>query len=374
MGTQNVDARELPSERSADNSATTPRPDPTSEDLPCHRCGYDLRAHPQEGKCPECGASVAESRRWAAIPRRPAWRDSDRRWRRRMLAGAWLLVLLPLMDALPSAWTASVPVPSIFGAVGIHTLDETLLYGTGVYLPLIFCMGVVLLFAKERGRRRGPLDWTRRWGVLCSYVVLLLAAAPTLFISALVLIGISALFLSMPLQYQPGVTKLFVVLSTDYVYYGPQPKAIALVVLVVFTSITILLACIALFDALRSTGLKHIWVMLTPLALFSLYYLARAGLYCFGASSVTQSELIRYEEFFSPRVLVAGMVGIRAGLKGPGSVHGVDVLAEALKWCLILTIAVWLSIAQLAAWRKGGGKGSSAREPHSFRPKKNFGQ
>src|SRR5437763_16445075 len=71
-----------------------------SAELPCYRCGYDLRAHSQDGKCPECGASVAESRQMASIPRRPAWRDSDPRWRRRMLVGTWVLVLLPLIDAL----------------------------------------------------------------------------------------------------------------------------------------------------------------------------------------------------------------------------------------------------------------------------------
>ena len=86
----------------------------TSSDLPCHLCGYDLRAHPQDGRCPECGAPVAESRRVAAIPRRPAWRDSDPRWRRRMLAGTWVLVLLPLMDALQMfEWASSAPVPVI---------------------------------------------------------------------------------------------------------------------------------------------------------------------------------------------------------------------------------------------------------------------
>src|SRR3982751_830079 len=80
-------------------------------DLPCHSCGYDLRAHPQDGQCPECGASVAESRRLAAIPRRPAWRDADPRWRRRMIAGAWILVLLPLTNVLQRfGWTSGVPV------------------------------------------------------------------------------------------------------------------------------------------------------------------------------------------------------------------------------------------------------------------------
>lgn len=71
-----------------------------SIDLTCHLCGYDLRAHPPEGQCPECGASVAEARRLAAVPLRPPWRDSDPRWRRRVVAGAWVLVLLPLIGAL----------------------------------------------------------------------------------------------------------------------------------------------------------------------------------------------------------------------------------------------------------------------------------
>src|SRR6476619_8383546 len=87
----------------------------TATELPCHGCGYDLRAHPPDGKCPECGASVAEARRVAAIPRRPAWRESDPRWRRRMLAGAWVLVFLPLMDTLmASGWASKIPVPTVF--------------------------------------------------------------------------------------------------------------------------------------------------------------------------------------------------------------------------------------------------------------------
>ncbi len=123
-------------------------------ELACHRCGYDLRAHPKEGKCSECGASVAESTRLAAIPRHAAWRDRDPRWRRRILAGAWILLLMPLMDALETFgrdW--SVHVPNVFGFRGSLRLDETLLSSFGVYAPLVFCIGVVLLFSKERGRR-----------------------------------------------------------------------------------------------------------------------------------------------------------------------------------------------------------------------------
>src|SRR5438874_8793838 len=108
-----------------------------SDELLCHRCGYDLRAHPQDGKCPECGASVAESRRVAAIPRRPAWRDSDPRWRRRMLAGTWALVLLPLMDALEAfGWAAKLRMPTFSDFQGIFTLDNTFLCNMGVYESL----------------------------------------------------------------------------------------------------------------------------------------------------------------------------------------------------------------------------------------------
>src|SRR5215210_1813719 len=95
----------------------TVQTDEMSVGLPCHVCGYDLRAHPPDGQCPECQASVTESRRVAAIPRRPAWRDSDPRWRRRVLAGAWLLVLLPLMEALRALdWLSAVPVPALLGS------------------------------------------------------------------------------------------------------------------------------------------------------------------------------------------------------------------------------------------------------------------
>src|SRR5438309_5648527 len=120
--------------------------DEMSVELLCDRCGYDLRAHPQDGRCPECGASVAESLRLAAIPRRPAWRDSDPRWRRRMLAGAWILALVPLMAVLDSLqWSQRLPVPTLFDVQRGQTLEGS--YITHVYTFLTFCIGIVLLFS-----------------------------------------------------------------------------------------------------------------------------------------------------------------------------------------------------------------------------------
>jgi hypothetical protein len=322
-------------------------------DLPCHLCGYDLRAHPQHGKCPECGESVAESRRLAAIPRRPAWRESDPRWRRRILAGVWLLVLLPLMDALKiSGWASGVPVPSLFDSrIAAGTLDQTLLCDR-VYQPVIFCIGVVLLFAKERGRRPGPLDWTRRWGVLCSYVVLLLSAAQILFIGALVMVGIAAAFQSMPLKYEPRVTELFVDVSTAYLRYGPHPQRAASVVLTAFSSIAILLACIPLFDALRSSGPKRLAaILLAPLALFSLMHLAQAARYCIDYPRPASTDVLLYGQYFWPEVLLERIAGIPPGWGVSESTLG-RVLIEAAKWCIVLAIAVWLTVARLAAWRR----------------------
>ena len=341
--------------------AMTAQTEQMSVDLPCHVCGYDLRAHPQDGTCPECGASVAESRRLAGIPRRPAWRDSDPRWRRRMLAGIWLLVLLPLMDALKQfGWASRVPVPNPFGFPGtVRTLDETFLSNMGVYQAVVFSVGVALLFSKERGRRRGRLDWTRRWGVLCSYVTCLLSAANVVIISALVVVGIGAVFLSMPLKNQPAVTQLLVNVGAACLLYGPHPKEIAAVVLVAFSSAAVLLACVPLFDALRSTGPKRAAAMLlAPLPLLSLLHLAQAAQYAVGFSNVTTREVFHYGLYFSPALLVNGVTELPAGLGGSAA----NFFVEAGKWCVVLTIAVWLSIARFAT------RGRHVESLHMFVP------
>ena len=317
--------------------------------LPCHVCEYDVRAQPRDGICPECGASVAESLRVAAVPLRPAWRDSDPRWRRRVLAGAWLLALLPLMGVLDALkWSSRVPVPRILDLPdGYRTLDDMLLSERGVYEPLAFCVGVVLLFSKERGRRRDRLDSTRRWGVLCTYVVSLLSLTQVLFLAALVLTGIAANFQSMPLKYQPGVTPLFIQLSTNYMRFGPHPMSAAGVVQVAFSSIAVLLACLPLFDALRSSGRKRLAAaLLAPLALYALMHLAQAAWFSLGISGVT--EFFRYGVYFWPEAFVS-RIGDRPTWR-PASGSAVDLVVELAKCGVVLAIAVWLSVAQVATW------------------------
>jgi len=270
-----------------------------------------------------------------------------------MLAGIWILVFLPLVDAFKMlGWASAVPVPTIFDFRGtVRSLNDTLLFYRGVFQPLVFCIGVVLLFSRERDRRQARLDWTRRWGILCSYVVLLLSASGIFIIAALVLAGIASVFQGMPLKHQPQVTRMFAEVSSAYLRYGAQPTNIAIAVTVAFSSIAILLACIPLFDALRSSGPKRLAaLLLAPLALFAVLHLAQAGRYCLPFSGVTSADLFPLHAYFGPELLT-GYIGSRIRATGvfPRSGLGMSVL-EAAKWCIVLAIALWLSIAQLAAW------------------------
>ncbi len=326
--------------------------DAATADLPCHCCGYDLRAHPPDGTCPECGASVAEARRMAAIPRERPWRD----WRRRMLIGVWVLLLVPLVDVLQTfGWDARVSVPNVFHfPATVRTLDETLLAErqVRVYQPIVFCIGIVLLFARERERRPHKLDWTRRWGVLCTYVVMFLSAAQVFFIIALVMVGIAAVFHSMPRGYQPGVTRLLVQLGSSYLQYGPQPMERAGAILVASSSIAILLGCVRLFDALQRSGPKRYTVIvLAPLALFAIMHLSQVARYFLGVPGITfpvsNPGLFQYQWYFWPPALVSAIVNLPRPMLPP--IIAIGDLMELTKWSAALAIALWLTVAQIAA-------------------------
>ena len=288
----------------------------------------------------------------AQIPRRPAWRDSDPRWRRRILAGVWILALLPILDVMQSfGWTSSIPVPSAFG-YAVRTLDETLFCQMRVDQLLLFCIGVVLLFSKERGPHPRRLEWTRRWGILCTYVTLLLFAAEVLFVAALVLVGISAMFLTIPLKYQPGVTRFFVEVSTAYLRHGPSPKPIAGAVLVASSSVAIFLACVPLFNALRSSAPTRVAaILVTPLAVFSLIHLGQAGLACMNPSRAIPASVARHQLYFLPYTFVTGIAALHAHQNLSGS-ELITLMVELAKWCAIFAIAIWLTLARFAPRRQ----------------------
>jgi hypothetical protein len=249
-----------------------------------------------------------------------------------------------------------VPVPNFWG-YGSYALNDTLLCASDMYVyvypPILFCIGTVLLFSKERGRRASRLDWTRRWGIICTYVVALLNTVRQFFWMALVLVGISALFMAMPLKYQPGVTRLFVELSTGWLRHGPTIKDRSYCALIIFSSATVLLACVPLWEALCSSGMKRAAkFVLAPLALFALISVAQASLVILGYSLLSRVDPYSwFEPYFRPALLLWNTDDYTRARLIPQPGLSVFVV-EAVKWSIIFAIAVWLSVAQLAAWRK----------------------
>lgn len=318
-------------------------------ELPCHKCGYDLRAHPADGNCPECNASVAESKRIAAIPRRPRWQDSDPRWRRRMLAGVWLLVLLPLMAAL-RALNIEVPVPPVFDYLPpLRNTDETLMSNFQLFESLVFCVGMVLLFAKERGRQKNAWDWTRRWGVFVSYVVFVLIISSFLLICGLVGIGISAMFISQPPLYQPPITQPLLSASAFLLLYGPHSGTAAYLWQIVFASMLVMLACARMFDAMQSTGRKRLaMILLAPLVLFAIVHLLQTAWYVIDPNSGVIESVSQI--YFSPGWIGSGGSVVRYFPR----LHS----QEALKWACVLAIALVLTTAQINSWRYDRSKRS----------------
>ena len=325
-----------------------PFPLPT---LPCHACGYDLRAQPEDGRCPECGASVAESRRLGAIPRRPAWRDSDPRWRRRMLAGAWVLAMIPLFAVLRQSGVAD-PLPAMPGFQHtIQTFDDTFL----TYIdPLpTFCIGAVLLFSRERGRRGGRLDWTRRWGVLGSYLVVLLGILSLGLIAAWIVVGIAALFYSMPIQNQPAIGPVLAYAGAAYLHYLPTGGDAAPFAVSAASAAVMLLACAPLYDALRSSGPRWLAItLLTPFGIAAAVQLAVAALAWFQGPYSSWSDLpLATPFFFNPESVATKVTGASLPFWAARGLPVYYSAYELAKWLVPLLAAAWLTAAQLAALR-----------------------
>jgi hypothetical protein len=64
-----------------------------SSDIPCIRCGYNLRSMAVDSRCPECGSAIADS----LVPRPLA--HVDRKVLRRIAIGLFLALIAPLLGA-----------------------------------------------------------------------------------------------------------------------------------------------------------------------------------------------------------------------------------------------------------------------------------
>ena len=332
--------------------------------LPCHRCGYDLRAQAAKGICPECAAPVADARRHNAIPARPAWRDSDPRWRRRMIAGTWLLTAVPLLMALDKfGWIQSIPVPTfaLFKS-GVRSLNDTFLLES--YVSLVFCMGSVLLFSKERGRRPSKFDWTRRWGVILSYVLLLLCATRNALLIGLQLTGLAALLHSLPLREQPALTEWVATIAIYLNFYGPSMDVPVWIVQLACAATVVLFACVQLHRALRSSGRKTLaGLLVAVLGVAALVEFVYPVLYLLDRpANISLIDLLYYNGlYFWPELLTSRKMYGHLNLSSDPFLNTIFV-GEVIKWAAIFTVALWLSIAQIASWRRGRSWRRAGRE------------
>ena len=276
-----------------------------------------------------------------------------------MVAGTGCLALLLLLcGGQILGWHAAIPVPRLFDFHGvIASLDDTLF--EFVYQPILFSIGVVLLFSPERGRRPARLDFTRRWGIAASYVVFILGLSGTTLLGGLVTIGIAAVFLSIPGAFQPPSTLFFVKLGTGLMWYGPHSNHVASVLLPVLSAVAILLACIPLRDALRSSGPRMpatiLFVALALPAVCQIGYLGYevAGNLFSQAPALFGSHYygdLTYPYYFSPNPTLQQAQVFSVAAESPSLLR---IGIEFLKWGGFLTAAVWLGIAQVAAWRRG---------------------
>ena len=64
------------------------------------------------------------------------------------------------------------------------------------------------------------------------------------------------------------------------------------------------------------------------------------------------ADLLPYGVYFRPELCIQRIAGIpgSAGASAPV----ITVFAEAAKWCSVLALAVWLSVARITSWRQDG--------------------
>jgi len=108
-----------------------------------------------------------------------------------------------------------------------------------------------------------------------------------------------------------------------------------------------LLACVPLFNALRSSGPKVLAaILLAPLALTALAQIAYAVLCAPNLNLMDARWLWDRLFFFNPGALALAVADFS------GSILHRDVMTEAAKWFACVGVAVWLTVAQVRAVRR----------------------
>jgi hypothetical protein len=123
---------------------------PVDADVPCFRCGYNVRGLPADGQCPECAAPIDESvrRHRLALANRPLPLEaSDPRWVRRL------------------AWAERLVVLGAIGVLAGEVLSQVVPSAPRVLLLVIFLVPYLAFAAGAwLGAAREPVFAARRRG------------------------------------------------------------------------------------------------------------------------------------------------------------------------------------------------------------------
>jgi hypothetical protein len=85
-------------------AGTTPGQEAVNEDIPCRKCGYNLRGLGTGGLCPECGTLIWLSLRGTLLRYSdPDWLETIRRGFARMIAGITIVVAAVIVGAILGA-------------------------------------------------------------------------------------------------------------------------------------------------------------------------------------------------------------------------------------------------------------------------------
>ena len=162
----------------------------------------------------------------------------------------------------------------------------------------------------------------------------------------LVLIGIATLFVSLPFDHQPWFTMILADAGHGLIHYGPHAEEAAWIATGAISAILVLLACVPLYAALCSSGPRLLAILLlAPLALSALGWIA--------SSVIAWAHPPLLEEMVAPLFFVDPVrvaLVIERGIAAPYSSAPADLRAAG-QWLIILTIALWLSVAQVRARR-----------------------
>ena len=139
--------------------------------FPCPRCGYDLRAHPDHARCPECGHAVTQSAVLGAISH----------WVDRKLLDLWSIAVLQSTGLFCMVVAILAVRAGQYVAVGLGLAASFhLVVATCWYLVLLV---QILRRLRARSLHRIPRDRRRNlWGWYLLDSVLVAALPLVLFV------------------------------------------------------------------------------------------------------------------------------------------------------------------------------------------------